>query len=203
MINLTYRFDQNSCTLEIAGMPDVSNGDAENTIGILYSWSLKIIGSPILEGKKEHLDNMMQVVLQYSRAYISGIKKTFISEKNMVILSPLDGNHKLQLNSSRKGVKPLEIVLDDSELADLTRCLDLLRFDSRFNIVWDIKMEKPYTKRYIINNLNKSTRNLNVVYAFFIFVLSSTLFLFIPVNKQNELNDSIKTSYNSAERLIN
>ena len=35
MINLSYRFDQNSSSLEIAGMPDVSNGDSEDTIGIL------------------------------------------------------------------------------------------------------------------------------------------------------------------------
>ena len=201
MINLTYRFDQNSCSLEIAGMPDVSNGDAEHTIGILNSWSLNIIGSPLLEGKKEHLDNLMQVVLQYSRSYISGIKKTCISKKNIVILSPLEGNHKLQLNSTRKGVKPLTIILDDSELSDLTRCLDLLRFDSRFNISWDIKMDKPYTKTYTLKNLNKSTRNFNLFYAFIIFVSSSLLFLFIPVNNQFELKESINTLNNQSDKL--
>ena len=76
MINLSYRFDQNSSSLELDGMPDVSNGDSENTIGILSSWTLKIIGSPTLEGEKEHLENLMQVILQYSRSYISGIRKT-------------------------------------------------------------------------------------------------------------------------------
>ena len=89
MINLTYRFDQNSTTLELAGMPDVSNGDSEETIGILTSWTLKIIGFPLLEGEKEHLDNLMQVILQYSRSYISGIRKTFISNKNLVSLAPI------------------------------------------------------------------------------------------------------------------
>ena len=81
MINLSYRFDQNSSSLELDGMPDVSNGDSENTIGILSSWSLKIIGSPTLEGEKDHLENLMQVILQYSRSYISGIRKTFTSKK--------------------------------------------------------------------------------------------------------------------------
>ena len=74
MINLSYRFDQNSSSLELDGMPDVSNGDSENTIGILSSWTLKIIGSPTLEGEKDHLENLMQVILQYSRSYISGIR---------------------------------------------------------------------------------------------------------------------------------
>ena len=55
MINLSYRFDQNSSSLELYGMPDVSNGDSENTIGILSSWSLKIIGSPTLELSLIHI----------------------------------------------------------------------------------------------------------------------------------------------------
>ena len=43
--NLSYEFIQDSCSLELSGMPDVSNGDSEQTIGILSSWTLKIIGS--------------------------------------------------------------------------------------------------------------------------------------------------------------
>ena len=93
MINLSYKFEQNSSSLEIAGIPDVSNGDSENTIGILTSWTLKIIGSPILEGEKVHLDNLMQVILQYSRSYISGIRKTFISNQNIVTISPFGISH--------------------------------------------------------------------------------------------------------------
>ena len=190
MINLSYRFSQNSSSLEIAGMPDVSNGDSEDTIGILSSWTLKIIGSPLLEGEKEHLDNLMEVILQYSRSYISGIRKTFISNNNIVTIAPLGVDHKLLLKSTKKGVKPLEIILDDSELADLTRCLDLLRFDNRFNISWNIKLDKPFRKRYIISNLRKSTRNLNLFYSLIVFSLFSGFLLLIPINNNLELRDS-------------
>ena len=190
MINLSYRFSQNSSSLEIAGMPDVSNGDSEDTIGILSSWTLKIIGSPLLEGEKEHLDNLMEVILQYSRSYISGIRKTFISYNNIVTIAPLGVDHKLLLKSTKKGVKPLEIILDDSELADLTRCLDLLRFDNRFNISWNIKLDKPFRKRYIISNLRKSTRNVNLFYSLIIFILFSGFLLLIPINNNLELRDS-------------
>ena len=190
MINLSYRFSQNSSSLEIAGMPDVSNGDSEDTIGIVSSWTLKIIGSPLLEGEKEHLDNLMEVILQYSRSYISGIRKTFISYNNIVTIAPLGVDHKLLLKSTKKGVKPLEIILDDSELADLTRCLDLLRFDNRFNISWNIKLDKPFRKRYIISNLRKSTRNLNLFYSLIIFSLFSGFLLLIPINNNLELRDS-------------
>ena len=57
--------------------------------------------------------------------------------KILVFIIPSGINHKLLLNSTKKGVKPLEIILDDSELSDLTRCLDYLRFDPRFNIKWN------------------------------------------------------------------
>ena len=190
MINLTYRFDQDSSSLVIAGMPDVSNGDSEDTIGILSSWTLKIIGSPLLEGEKEHLDNLMQVILQYSRSYISGIRKTFISNKKIVTIAPFGISHKLLLKSTKKGVKPLEIILDDSELSDLTRCLDLLRFDSRFNIRWDINQEIPFSKKYIRNCLANSNKNPNFFYALIIFLFTCTLLLFLPTNTNFELRES-------------
>ena len=199
MINLSYRFDQNSSSLEIAGMPDVSNGDSEDTIGILSSWTLKIIGSPVLEGEKDHLDNLMQVILQYSRSYISGIRKTFISNKKIVTLSPFGISHKLLLNSTKEGVKPLEIILDDSELSDLTRCLDLLRFDPRFNIKWDIKQEKPYSKRYILANVSNYKKNFNFVYAIILFLLTSSLLVFIPTNNKYEFRDSNISSQTLSE----
>tara|TARA_B100000579_G_scaffold318597_1_gene268097 strand:+ start:692 stop:1300 length:609 start_codon:yes stop_codon:yes gene_type:complete len=190
MINLSYRFDQNSSSLEIAGMPDVSNGDSEDTIGILFSWTLKIIGSPLLEGEKDHLDNLMQVILQYSRSYISGIRKTFISNERIVTISPFGLSHKLLLKSTKEGIKPLEIILDDSELSDLTRCLDLLRYDPRFNIKWDINEERPFSKKYIRRSMTSSNKNFNFFYALIIFIVTSTLLVFIPTNSKFELRES-------------
>ena len=201
MINLSYRFDQDSSSLELAGMPDVSNGDSANTIGILSSWKLKIIGSPLLEGEKEHLDYLMQAILQYSRLYISGIRKTFISNKKIVTISPCGSNHKLLLNSTREGVKSLEIILDDAELSDLTRCLDLLRFDPRFNIKWHVNQEKPFTKKYILTNISNSRNISNFIYALIVFLITSTLLIFIPTNNKFELrennNNTTKTLSNS------
>ena len=200
MINLTYRFDQDSCSLELSGLPDVSNGDSDQTIGILSSWTLKIIGSPLLEGEKEHLDNLMQVIFQYSRSYISGIRKTITSQKNIVTLSPFGINHKLKLNSTKQGVKPLEILLDDSELSDLTRCFDILRYDSKFNINWDINVERPFTKRYIISHINKSKNNSNLLYSILIFIFSTLLLIYIPINEKFELKDNLNNSKNSTDQ---
>ena len=190
MINLSYKFDQNSASLELSGIPDVSKGDSDKTIGIISSWSLEIIGSPALEGKKEHLEYLMQVILQYSRSYISGIRKPYTSSKNIVQISPLGKNHKLLLTSTREGIKPLEIILDDAELSDLTRCLDLLRFDTRFNVKWDMKIDRPFSRKYIFNNLNKSRTNLNFFYSFILFLFTSSFLFLIPINNNLEFKDN-------------
>ena len=201
MINLSYKFEQDSSSLELSGMPDVSNGDSPDTIGILYSWTLKIIGSPQLQGEKEHLDNLMNVILQYSRSYISGIRKTFISNKKIVTICPFGIRHKLLLNSTKAGVKPLEIILDDSELSDLTRCIDLLRFDPRFNINWNTNQERPFSKKYIRSSLDHSKKNSNFLYGLIIFLFTSTLFLFVPTNNDFERRESIKTTQNLLEQI--
>ena len=202
MINLSYRFEQNSSSLVIAGMPDVSNGDSEDTIGILSSWTLKIIGSPILEGEKEHLDSLMQVILQYSRSYISGIRRTFISNKKIVTISPFGDSHKLLLKSTKEGINPLEIILDDSELSDLTRCLDLLRIDPKININWNINQEKPFTKKYILSRASISKNNLNFFYAISLFIFTSSLLLFIPTNKKYEFRETTETYQKSSSNGI-
>ena len=138
----------------------------------------------------------MEVIVQYSRSYISGIRKKFISNKKMVMISPDGINHKLQLFSTRKGVEPLEIILDDAELSDLTRCLDLLRFDPRFNIKWNITVDEPFTKKYIYNHLSKSKSNFNLFFAFILFFSSASILLLIPINNKLELRDVQNTSYN-------
>ncbi len=190
MINLSYRYDQNSSSLVVGGMPDVSNGDSQQTIGILSTWTLKIIGSPLLEGKKEHLDNLMLVILKYSRSYISGIRRTIKSANNVVSISPQGANHKLILNSTQKDVKPLEIIIDDSELSDLTRCLDLLRLDHRINLKWTYLIDKPFSKRYLQIYLNKSNNYTQIIFSFIIFIISSSLLFLIPVdNKYETIND--------------
>tara|TARA_Y100001968_G_scaffold31865_1_gene24525 strand:- start:29625 stop:30233 length:609 start_codon:yes stop_codon:yes gene_type:complete len=187
MINLSYHYDQNASSLKLTGIPDVSSGDSAKTIGILSSWTLQIIGSPLLEGKKEHLENLMQVVFQYSRSSVSGIRKSFVSSNQIVCISPLDTKHKLLLNSTKKDVKPLTIILDDSELSDLTRCLDLVRFDKRIHINWELQSEHPYTKRYIYRSLNNRNSFLPLAYSFALFATSILVFMFIPIDYNHTL----------------
>ena len=201
MINLSYNYIQNSSSLKLNGMPDVSNGDTEQTLGILSSWTLKIIGAPLLEGEKHHLDNLLQVVLEYSRSYVLGIKKAYKSNNDVVSISPFGIKHKLLLNSSKSDVKPLTIILDDSELSDLTRCLDLVRFDPKINIKWSFNIEKPYSKYYLRRNIKNSKTNLNFIYALIVFIISSSLLIFIPINNKQIINETNSLTPQSSEEI--
>ena len=58
--------------------------------------------------------------------------------------------------------KPLEIILDDSELSDLTCCFDLIRFDSNVNIDWNYIVDEPYSKGFLHKHLSKSRNYLNL-----------------------------------------
>ena len=72
--------------------------------------------------------------------------------------------------------------------------MDLLRFDHRFNIVWDINEDKPFSKKYILANVSSSRNISNVLYAFILFLISSSFLLFIPTNNKFELRDVNNTS---------
>ena len=62
-------YKEGIAALEVDGIPDQSLGQGSDTIGILLSWKLTLIGLTVLEGKKEHLDNLMFVILKYSRSF--------------------------------------------------------------------------------------------------------------------------------------
>ena len=128
----------------------------------------------------------MQVTLRYSRAYVSGIRTSVKSPSNIVCITPFGKKHKFHLNSTQKDVRPLEIILDDSELSDLTRCFDLIRYDERININWKIDIDKPFKKSYILSKKNNSSKYLSFVYSFIVFVFISSILIFIPIKENTD-----------------
>ena len=160
MIKHNYRYDQNSARLNIEGLPDKSLDHSPEIIGILSNWQLQLVGAPILEGKRNHLESLISVVFSYTRHTLSGVKKSFGDISDPVNISPYGSLHKIRLNSSQENTKPLEIDLDDAQLADLVRCLDDLLQDKRVAITWntpennalkysDIIEKVAFTERFI------------------------------------------------------
>ena len=79
-------------------------------------------------------------------------------------------------------------------MSDLTQCIDLLRFDSRFNLNWDITLDRPYSKSYIQSSAYKSKKRFNLFYAFILFLSTSALLLLIPTNNKFDLSEPTKSS---------
>ena len=134
MIKLSHRFEQISCRLTVEGFPDVSTGQSSQAIGILTGWSLALAGHTELEGKREHLEALLQVVAPYARHLISGAPRTFGDPVSPVAIHPDGSRHRLELRSSQPNTPPLALHLDDAELADLVRCLDQLLLDPRLQL---------------------------------------------------------------------
>jgi len=126
-MKLTSRYEQTSCRLELEGLPDVSAGQGDQSLGILTGFSLALAGHTELEGKREHLQALLQVVMPYARHLLSGVARPFGDEVSPVLIAPHDQGHQLMLRSSQPNTEPLTLQLDDAELADLVRCLDLRR----------------------------------------------------------------------------
>jgi hypothetical protein len=151
-VKQTFRYDQVSCRLQVEGLPDVSAGHADGSIGIVSGWTLNWAGRPALEGRKEHLVALMQSVLPYARLLLSGVARRVGQPPAPVEIAPSpDGGHTLLLRSSQPDTEPLSLRLDDAELADLVRVLDQVRLDPRLRLPWDVPQPRPLRAREVLD----------------------------------------------------
>lgn len=151
----SYRYEQTAARLIVEGYPDLSASQAAEAIGILSTWKLQLVGAPEVEGTRDHLESMMSVVMPYARYQLSGIGRSFGGESRFVCIQPTESEHRhqLELRSSREGVQPLQLTIDDAELADLIRCLDRLRLDERVRLNWSFPDDRPLTRQEIADRI--------------------------------------------------
>ena len=95
----------------------------------------------------------MTAVMPYARHRLSGVQRRFGQESGFVSIGPDQTSHRLELRSSREGVEPLQLKLDDAELADLVRCLDRLRLDSRVKLTWAFPEDRPLQRQEIVDRV--------------------------------------------------
>ncbi len=145
------QYDQQSCRLTLEGLPDLSAGHSGDVVGILTGWSLAWVGRvEELEGRREHLQAILQVVLPYARLLLSGVRQRVGGAEDPAEIAPAaDGGHILLLRSSQPDVAPLELALDDAELADLVRVLDRLRLDPRLKVDMPVPPVRPLRAREV------------------------------------------------------
>lgn len=179
------RYDQVSCRLRVEGLPDVSAGQSGDSLGIITGWSLEWAGRPELEGRKEHLVAIMQVVLPYARHLVSGIAKTFGDGSQPVSVGPKVGGsgHLLQLRSSQSEVAPLELQLDDAEFADLVRVLDEVHLDPRLQLGLEVPAPTPLKAREVLGRKPLPQRLAAPLGGALAVALAATLGMLLPQPK--------------------
>ena len=155
MLKTTYQYEQTAARLVVEGFPDLSAGHSSDAIGILSSWRLQLVGAPELEGTRDHLEALMAAVMPYARHRLSGVARRFGQDSGFVSIGPGPDQtaHLLELRSSREGVEPLQLNLDDAELADLVRCLDQLRIDSRIKLTWAFPEDRPLQRQEVVDRI--------------------------------------------------
>jgi hypothetical protein len=154
---LTYQphsFGTHACRLRVEGFPDVSCGQASDAVGIITGWSLDWVGHPQLEGRRDHLQALMAAVLPYARHLLSGVSRPIGGGEDAVTIGPdPEGGHHMRLRSGEPNTPPLDLRLDDAELADLVRVLDQCRLDPRLQLPLTVPRALPLPARELRHRL--------------------------------------------------
>ena len=125
--------NQFSVSLEIEGLPDLSNNEKKDQISIISQWKLTIINKPLIEGKIEHLRPIMDAFYIYSDLVIND--KIPLYQSKLIDLKAEDLNiHTIVLKSSKENVKPLIIKIGNPVLSDIVNCFDQLNESSKVSL---------------------------------------------------------------------
>ncbi len=147
MLQNRLSFHQSSVSLEIIGLPDHSNNEDKDQISIISDWKLNIIDKPLIEGKIDHLAQIMYAFYTYSNLLITN--ETPIYESNLIDIKADNLYiHNVVLKSSKPDVKPLIIKIGNSLLSDIINCFDQLNESSKVRI----------KKSGFFNNIPKKVR---------------------------------------------
>ena len=183
-------FHQSSVNLEIIGLPDYSNNENKDQISIISQWKLTIIDKPLIEGKFEHLEPIMNAFYIYSNLLINN--EIPIYESNLIDISSDNLHiHNIVLKSSKPDVKPLIIKIGNSLLSDTINCFDQLNESSKVRLKKSGIFNNAYKKERF--DLINKVKNFNfLLYPFFaifsIIIFSSTLIYFYNPVEDKEKN---------------
>ena len=188
-------FHQSSVSLEIIGLPDYSNNENKGQISIISEWNLRIIGKPLIEGKIDHLIQIMDAFYIYSNLLITNKIPLYESKLIDIKADNLD-IHNIVLKSSKPKVKPLIIKIGNSLFSDIVNCFDQLNESS------EVKIKKTSISNNIHKNLSFSLNNrfrfLNcflppLISICSLIVLSSTLIYFYNPLENKDKKELINT----------
>ena len=126
-----YSFNQSSASLEVFGLPDLSQS-SDNSISIISNWKLSINNQPEIEGNIDHLRSIINAFYKYSNLILLGEDQ--IIESKLVDIKLEDGYHDICLKSTKKEVEPLTLRIGNAELCDIVSCFDQLNSSQDINL---------------------------------------------------------------------
>ena len=195
MLQNRLSFHQSSVNLEIIGLPDFSNNENKDQISIISQWKLTIIDKPLIEGKFEHLEPIMNAFYIYSNLLINN--EIPIYESKLIDISAENLHiHNIVLKSSKPDVKPLIIKIGNSLLSDTINCFDQLSDSSKVRIKKSDFFNNVYKKeRFVLKNKVKKFSSL--LYPFIaicsLIIFSSPFIYFYNSPEDIEKNELINS----------
>ena len=179
-------FNQSSVSLEIVGLPDFSNNENKDFISIISQWKLTIIDKPVIEGNIDHLRSIMEAFYSYSISILNDDNASYKS-KLIDIKAENCYSHILLLKSSKPKIKPLNISIGNSVLADIINCFDQLGFSNKVKNIYSNEFISLKKKKYsfLQNKKNFSNFLLPPLVSLFSIFLFSTALIYIYDNNDN------------------
>ena len=182
-------FHQSSVSLEIIGLPDYSNNENKDQISIISQWKLTIVDKPLIEGKIEHLNPIMDAFYTYSNLLIKNeipkyeSKLIDIQADNLYI-------HNIVLKSSKPNIKPLILKIGNSLLSDIINCFDQLNESSKVTIKKS-RLSKNMSKKLRLG-FNNKIRFFNFILPPLIAISSLVIFSFSLIYFYNPVENEEK-----------
>ena len=195
MLQNKFLFNQSAVSLEIVGLPDYSNNENKENISIISQWKLMIIDKPVIEGNLEHLRSIMKAFYSYSSSLLYEDIKLY--ESDLIDIKPENYyTHILLLKSSKPDVKPLNIRIGNSVLADIVNCFDQLVSSNRVKTIYSNDFKSINNKKnvYLFDKKNISNFLLPPLFSLLsIFIVSISFIYIYDVNDNNNNRSLLNT----------
>ena len=159
-----------------------------------------IINKPVIEGNIDHLCTLMSAFYSYSISLLND--EIAIYESNIIDIKPENSyTHILLLKSTKPEVKPLNIKIGNSVLADIINCFDQLSSSNKVKNISSKEFKSLKKKKFIYLFDKKDISNLilpPLLSLCSIFLVSSA---FIFLYDSNDENDN-RSLLNTKNKLI-
>ena len=143
------------CRFNLLGQ-GVEDGD-HSTITELEQFTLDLEEHVHLTGSRLHLEALVETLLPYARHMVSGHPREFRSTNRKVSIAPWHRGHRLRFRAGddTRDNSPgnYDVQLDDGELANMVRCLDVVVHDPRFQLDITAPPMEGLRERELLNRL--------------------------------------------------